>query len=192
MEFKIVYVGSAEDDRYDQVLDSIMVGPVPVGINKFVFQVSDYPWQLIANWCLFTFHFARVSFFSFSNQTDAPNPALIPETDLVGVTVVLIVCSYNEQEFVRVGYYVNNEYDDPEMKENPPEKPDLTRVIRNILSEKPRVTRVPIKWDNVDENPPPQVDEVEGEDGDGEEADMFADEQPAQMIEMEIWAKPKF
>lgn len=39
LEFKIVYVGSAEDDRYDQVLDSIMVGPVPVGINKFVFQV---------------------------------------------------------------------------------------------------------------------------------------------------------
>jgi histone chaperone ASF1 len=40
LEFKIVYVGSAEDDRYDQVLDSIMVGPVPVGINKFVFQVT--------------------------------------------------------------------------------------------------------------------------------------------------------
>ena len=39
LEWKIIYVGSAEDDRYDQVLDSIMVGPVPVGINKFVFQV---------------------------------------------------------------------------------------------------------------------------------------------------------
>lgn len=40
LEWKIIYVGSAEDDRYDQVLDSIMVGPVPVGINKFVFQVK--------------------------------------------------------------------------------------------------------------------------------------------------------
>jgi len=39
LEWKIIYVGSAEDDRYDQVLDSIMVGPIPVGINKFVFQV---------------------------------------------------------------------------------------------------------------------------------------------------------
>lgn len=39
MEWKIVYVGSAEDETYDQVLDCIMVGPVPVGINKFVFQV---------------------------------------------------------------------------------------------------------------------------------------------------------
>ncbi len=101
---------------------------------------------------------------------------------MVGVTVVLIVCSYNDQEFVRVGYYVNNEYDDPEMKENPPEKPDLTRVIRNILSEKPRVTRVPIKWDNVDENPPPQVEEEE----EAEEEEMFTQEAPTQMIEMEI------
>lgn len=39
LEWKIIYVGSAEDDRYDQVLDSIMVGPIPVGVNKFVFQV---------------------------------------------------------------------------------------------------------------------------------------------------------
>lgn len=41
LEWKIIYVGSAEDDRYDQVLDSIMVGPIPVGINKFVFQVIE-------------------------------------------------------------------------------------------------------------------------------------------------------
>lgn len=39
LEWKIVYVGSAEDEKYDQVLDTIMVGPIPVGINKFVFQV---------------------------------------------------------------------------------------------------------------------------------------------------------
>lgn len=87
------------------------------------------------------------------------------------MTVVLIVCSYNDQEFVRVGYYVNNEYEDPEMKENPPEKPELNKVIRNILSEKPRVTRVPIKWDNVDENPPPKVDE------DAEADDLFDEDE---------------
>lgn len=45
------------------------------------------------------------------------------------------------------------------MRENPPEKVDLTKVVRNILSEKPRVTRVPIKWDNLDENPEPAQDE---------------------------------
>lgn len=40
LEWKIVYVGSAEDEKYDQILDTILVGPVPIGINKFVFQVS--------------------------------------------------------------------------------------------------------------------------------------------------------
>ena len=92
---------------------------------------------------------------------------MIPESDLIGVTVVLIVCSYNEQEFVRVGYYVNNEYEDPEMRENPPEKIDLLKIVRNILSEKPRVTRVPIRWDNLDENPEPvqQDDEIIEEEG---------------------------
>lgn len=39
LEWKIVYVGSAEDEQYDQVLDCILVGPVPIGINKFVYQV---------------------------------------------------------------------------------------------------------------------------------------------------------
>jgi histone chaperone ASF1 len=40
LECQIVYVGSAESDKYDQVLDSINVGPVPLGINKFTFQVT--------------------------------------------------------------------------------------------------------------------------------------------------------
>lgn len=37
----MIYVGAAESSEYDQVLDSIMVGPVPVGVNKFIFSVSD-------------------------------------------------------------------------------------------------------------------------------------------------------
>jgi histone chaperone ASF1 len=36
----MIIVGSAEDEKYDQTLDSIMVGPVPVGVNKFVFEAS--------------------------------------------------------------------------------------------------------------------------------------------------------
>ena len=49
LEWKIVYVGSAEDDRYDQTLDQIMVGPVPVGINRFVFQVLLFARLNISN-----------------------------------------------------------------------------------------------------------------------------------------------
>ena len=36
----------------------------------------------------------------------------IPGSDILGVTVLLLTCSYNQKEFIRVGYYVNNEYAD--------------------------------------------------------------------------------
>lgn len=40
LEWKVIYVGSAEDESKDQELDSCLVGPVGVGVNKFMFQVS--------------------------------------------------------------------------------------------------------------------------------------------------------
>lgn len=39
LEWKIIYVGSAESESYDQTLDSVFVGPVPEGRHMFVFQV---------------------------------------------------------------------------------------------------------------------------------------------------------
>ena len=116
LEWKITYVGSAEDESRDQVLEEVLVGPVPVGTNKFVF------------------------------QSDPPNPDLIPDEDKVGVTVALVTCSYRGREFVRVGYYVNNDYADPFLLENPPAHVDISKLQRNILADKPRVTRFPIDW----------------------------------------------
>jgi hypothetical protein len=52
------------------------------------------------------------------------------------------------QEFIRVGYYVSNEYDDDEMKETPPETPVFDHLTRNILASNPRVTKFKINWDN--------------------------------------------
>ncbi|KAI2502864.1 Histone chaperone [Fragilaria crotonensis] len=51
----------------------------------------------------------------FVLQADAPDPATLPE--LLGVTVVLIACSYQNHEFVRIGYYVNNEHEDEQHQE---------------------------------------------------------------------------
>ena len=45
LEWKIIYVGSAESEEYDQVLDTVYVGPVPEGRHKFVFQVCNV-------WCV--------------------------------------------------------------------------------------------------------------------------------------------
>ena len=35
LEWKLTYVGSSDSLDHDQELDSILVGPVPVGINSF-------------------------------------------------------------------------------------------------------------------------------------------------------------
>ena len=67
---------------------------------------------------------------SATPQTNAPNIARIPKSEVVGVTVVLLTCYYRQQEFIRVGYYVNNEYSDPELKESPPNEPDFDKVSR--------------------------------------------------------------
>lgn len=118
LEWKMIYVGSAESESYDQVLDTIYVGPVPEGRHIFVF------------------------------QADPPDVTRIPEHDAVGVTIILLTCSYRGQEFVRVGYFINNEYSDPELKEMPPAKPQFDKLQRNILDTKPRVTRFKINWDD--------------------------------------------
>ncbi|KAJ4387661.1 Histone chaperone asf1 [Gnomoniopsis smithogilvyi] len=118
LEWKLTYVGSATSDQYDQELDTLLVGPIPVGVNKFIF------------------------------EADAPDTKRIPDAEVMGVTVVLLTCSYDGREFVRVGYYVNNEYETEELSADPPAKPIIEKIRRNILADKPRVTRFAIKWDN--------------------------------------------
>ncbi|KAL6692028.1 histone deposition protein Asf1 [Trichoderma pleuroticola] len=140
LEWKLTYVGSATSDQYDQELDSLLVGPIPVGVNKFLF------------------------------EAEAPNTTRIPDADILGVTVVLLTCAYDGREFVRVGYYVNNEYDSEELNAEPPTKPIIERVKRNVLAEKPRVTRFAIKWDSEASAPPEFPPEQP-------EADLVADEE---------------
>lgn len=122
LEWKMIYVGSAESEEHDQVLDTIYVGPVPEGRHIFVF------------------------------QADPPDVTKIPEQDAVGVTVVLLTCCYRGQEFVRVGYFINVDYSEPEFRENPPTKPQFDKMTRNILASKPRVTRFKINWDDTPQN----------------------------------------
>jgi histone chaperone ASF1 len=65
--------------------------------------------------------------------------------------VVLLICSYLSQEFVRIGYYLDNDFEEESMRENPPsnmaEVGTLALLKRNILVDKPRVTRFNIRWD---------------------------------------------
>ena len=110
IEWKLTYVGSAESDQHDQELDSVLVGPMQVGGYKIVF------------------------------QADPPDPTRIPPQDLLGVTVVLLSCFYKDREFIRVGYYVNNEYDTPELNDAPPEQPAGRRRRRRADFQAPKTS----------------------------------------------------
>ncbi|KAH8865657.1 Histone chaperone asf1a-A [Schistosoma japonicum] len=107
LEWKLVYVSSAYNPSLDQTLDSVLVGPIPVGRHQFFFEAN------------------------------APDPKIIPNEDIVGVTVVLIQALYRDKEFIRVGYYVNNEYKKEELRLEPPAEPILDEFgiteIRTIL-----------------------------------------------------------
>jgi histone chaperone ASF1 len=82
----------------------------------------------------------------FIFEADPPDTTRLPSSEILGVTVILLTCSYDGREFVRVGYYVNNEYDDEHLNADPPNKPVIEKIKRNILADKPRVTRFAIKW----------------------------------------------
>eukprot|EP00656_Telonema_subtile_P031364 TRINITY_DN34334_c0_g1_i1.p1 TRINITY_DN34334_c0_g1~~TRINITY_DN34334_c0_g1_i1.p1 ORF type:complete len:220 (-),score=34.48 TRINITY_DN34334_c0_g1_i1:87-746(-) len=126
LEWKMIYVGSADDDTHDQELESVLVGPVEMGLNRFVF------------------------------QGDAPNPALIPKDDLLGVTVVLVTCSYRDKEFIRIGYYIQNDYDEAtraHYDEHPELENSVNLVHRKIVHDAPRVTRFHISWDDEPASP---------------------------------------
>ena len=115
LEWKLIYVSSPGRLELDQELDDCMVGPVPVGINSFEF------------------------------ESPAPIPSKIPLEDVLGVAAIILTASYKDQEFVRVGYYQNTEYDNDEMKDNPPAVPIFERLVRELIT-KPKVTRFQIKW----------------------------------------------
>lgn len=162
LEWKLIYVGSGFPN--DVELDSLLVGPIPTGINKFVF------------------------------TADAIDVTQMRPDDVLGVSVILLTASYDDREFVRVGFYSNNEYTDAELRAKYDallatgteeeraaykfEGVKNVEVQRNILTAKPRVTRFNIKWDNENFNDqPPEQEEPDEEvvpleelgEGEGEE-----------------------
>ena len=140
IEWKMIYIGSAEDKKYDQILETIEIdGPFHLGSMKF---------ELTG---------------------ESPDINKIPESEVLGVTAIILCCSYNNQEFFRCGYYLNNIYDNEEMNMNPPEKVNKDRIIRSLLADKPRITRFDIDWDN--EN----IDNINNENKRENENFMFKD-----------------
>lgn len=110
IRWEVIYVGAATDHEFDQTLANVFVGPIEVGMNRFVL------------------------------KADPPVISKIPPEDLP-LTVVMLKAYYNDQEFIRIGYYVSN---------TPPEDagdiPDPTTVQRQILTEETTVHQSQINW----------------------------------------------
>jgi len=121
LEWNLIYVGSSESAAYDQIIDTVTVGQIPPGDHEFNF-----------------------------NAENAIDPSRIQEGHLLGPTVLILNASYNGQEFVRVGYYVNVFYQPQELNETPPEKVDFNLLYKEVLHSEPRVTRFKINWTNSD------------------------------------------
>ncbi|KAL7068347.1 putative anti-silencing ASF1-like protein [Cryptosporidium serpentis] len=141
LEWKITYISCAESRDMDQELDCIALGPITRGALKFVFHAPS------------------------------PNFTHIPAEDIHGMAVVLILGSYKNEEFIRIGYYVHNVYVDPILEDNPPDIPIIEKLQRIILSESPRLTRFNISWDSnnqekikIDEIPDSQLSNNEDDD----------------------------
>ena len=92
----------------------VAVGPIPAGINAFDFTAPAPAHNLL--------------------------PSIEPD-EILGVTVIIITASYRDKEFVRVGYYLNTYYEEEEYAENPPSVVEWEKLSRNVLIEKPKVTR---------------------------------------------------
>ena len=107
LEWKIIYVGSAESEEFDQVLDTGKppYQPPTQVMNKLIswyFSVRGSSSRgkahvrisgIVKSWRWFN--------FGESMKANPPNPEKIPEADLVGVTVVLLTCSYRSAGWSR-------------------------------------------------------------------------------------------
>lgn len=64
IEWKVIYVGRAEDTKFDQTLDSVLIGPLQNGMMRFTFEVP------------------------------CPEVSKIPKDEVIGITAIILSCSY--------------------------------------------------------------------------------------------------
>ena len=107
LEWRLVYVGASDslENPFDQELEHLLLGPIGRGRMHFVLSAKP------------------------------PDLSLLPLEHRMGAAVLLLTCKYKEQEFLRVGYFVNTEC----LQDS--------SIVRDILMEAPRMTHSIINWD---------------------------------------------
>lgn len=83
LDWKIIYIGSANSCQYDQILEN------------------------------FSFPVEKVGYCSFGISVSPPDVSQIPSLeDLLGATLLMISVVYNGEEFFRCSYFVYNNFED--------------------------------------------------------------------------------
>ncbi|CAD8070979.1 unnamed protein product [Paramecium primaurelia] len=122
IEWMLLFIGSPKDETHDQILDQFSMGPLQAGAKHFTLECNPPDWQKI------------------------------PQNELLGITAFILTCSYKENEFFRVGYYIYTTYTSSENIENDPPKIIIEDISRQIFNNKPRITRFEIDWKGINQN----------------------------------------
>uniref|UniRef100_A0A915DFL2 MULE transposase domain-containing protein n=1 Tax=Ditylenchus dipsaci TaxID=166011 RepID=A0A915DFL2_9BILA len=133
VEWELLFVASDGKEEHDQILDSILIGPIREGRHKFVFDAPP------------------------------PDVTKLSAEDMTDVTVLLLKCKYRDQLFVKIGWFITHGYNketDPELADEPPAQPVVEKLQRSVLTGDIRVTYYAIKWDD---DPPQEEDDEDAE-----------------------------
>ena len=89
LNWKIIYIGSANSCKHDQILES------------------------------FSFPVKKLGGYSFNVDVSPPDHKLVPSfDDLLGATLLMISAVYNEKEFFRCSYFVYNNFENEQIAKN--------------------------------------------------------------------------
>lgn len=117
INFKIIYIGSIESSHHDQILISLEKKNIKIGEDKLYLTL------------------------------DPPKKHLIPSLeDLLGMSALMVSCSFKNNEFFRCSYYVRNDYMDNESEINE-NNFDIHKVCRCFYTEKPKIIINDVDWE---------------------------------------------
>nr|UXY87282.1 ASF1-like histone chaperone [Cryptomonas sp.] len=91
---------------------------------------------------LFRLPAKKIGKFKVLLKVRPPNYENIEWEELTEVTIILLVISYQNKELIRIGYYLNNEFNHND-KINSKDSNRTHSVLRKILSDRPRITYFP-------------------------------------------------
>jgi histone chaperone ASF1 len=70
----------------------------------------------------------------------------IPFEEIIGLTVILLKFWYKKKEFIRLGYFINNELNEEGIMQLTKDEKNLSlnHITRKILIDQPRITYYPV------------------------------------------------